>query len=197
MTIVPWLLPLIFIMGSGPVQFKPEKVLERFTRVDAPKPFNRAEEAAAFLQPGDPLWVGWGMARGYNLPFGEKLTVAKVRLLFMHEARLRFEGIDRRIYLRTDFGPDYAFRTDPEKTYAFTPEQWQSIREGRITVGMSKEMFLCIKPKAREVHYQPNPAGPIEQWIYRDNPREMYGDRSQNPPTAIYYFQNDVLITIL
>ena len=62
---------------------------------------------------------------------------------------------------------------------------------------MHKTLFLCIKPKSEEIHYQTNPNGPIEQWIYREHPRGLYGSRNQNPPTQIYYFQNDILIAII
>lgn len=151
-----------------------------------------------FLQKGDRLWVGIGMAQGYNLPFGEVLTVKKVRVLFMKEARVVFEEIPgRRYYLRTDFGPYYAFRQDPKKAYTFTPEEWETIRRQEITIGMPKSLFLCIKPKSDEIHYQTNPRGPIEQWIYREHPKDLFGSRSENPPTQIYFFQNDVLIAMI
>ena len=147
---------------------------------------------------GGHIWVGSGMADGYGLTFGQKLTIKKVRVLFMKEARIVFEEIpDRRYYMRTDFGPFYAFVEDPDTLYDFSPEKWEEIRRGVIEEGMSKINFLCIRPKAEEIHYQTNPRGPIEQWIYRENPRGLYGSRAQNPPTAIYYFQNDVLIAIL
>ena len=150
-----------------------------------------------FLKPGDTIWVGHGMAKGYNLPFGKKLTVKKIRIMFRLEARLFFEGSNRKYYLRTDFSDNYAFREDPRQKYSFTPEEWYTMRQGTITEGMSKELFLCIRRRAPEIHYQTNPAGPVEQWIYRDNPTSMYGMGVENPPTAIYYFQNDQLIHIL
>ena len=140
-----------------------------------------SEGKVAFLQPGDPLWVGHGMARGYDLPFGKKLTVKKVRILFMMEARVVFEEYPRRFYLRTDFGQDYAYRNDPKNHYQFSPEQWETIRRGTITVGMEKQMFLLIKPKSEEIHYQTNPRGPIEQWIYREHPRILYGATEPKP----------------
>jgi hypothetical protein len=154
-------------------------------------------EEKPFLKVGDHIWVGSGMASGFNLPFGQKLTVKKVRVLFMKEARIYFEELKKRYYLRTDFGDSYAFREDPGTKYHYTPEQWEVIRRGEISKGMSKTMFLCIKPKSEEIHYQTNPAGPIEQWIYRENPVDMFGSREANPPTEIYYFQNDVLIEML
>jgi len=155
-------------------------------------------EQDEFLKKGDRIWVGVGMAKGYKLPFGESLTIKKVRVLFMKEARVVFEEIPgRRYYLRTDFGPYYAFRENPKKAYSFSPEEWETIRRQEITVGMSKTLFLCIKPKAEEIHYQTNPRGPIEQWIYREHPKDLFGSRSENPPTQIYFFQNDVLIAMI
>ena len=154
-------------------------------------------EEQPFLQPGDAIWVGAGMAKGFHLPFGKKLTVKKVRVLFMKEARLYFNELPKRYYLRTDFGDNYAFREDPDLKYDYSPEQWEAIRRGEVHKGMSKRMFLCIRAKSEEIHYQTNPRGPIEQWIYRENPVGLFGDREANPPTEIYYFQNDVLIEIL
>lgn len=150
-----------------------------------------------FLQKGDRIWVGIGMAEGYNLPFGKILTIKKVRVLFMKEARVFFEEIPGRFYLRTDFGPNYAYRADPKQSFKFSPDEWETIRRKEITIGMAKTLFLCIKPKSQEIHYQTDPRGPIEQWIYREHPRDLYGSRSQNPPTQIYYFQNDILIAII
>ena len=155
-------------------------------------------EGEPFLQPGDPLWVGHGMAEGYGLPFLAKLTVKKVRYLIMNEARVVFEENPKRpYYLRTDLGPNYAFLTDPRQTYAFTPEQWEDIRRGRIEIGMSKLMFLCIKPRPEEAFTVADEKGPIEQWVYRAEPVQLFGDLKQNPPTNIYYFQNNVLVAIL
>ncbi len=149
------------------------------------------------LNQGDPLWVGRGMALGFNLPFGKRLTVKRVRVLLGQEFRLVFEEYPRRFYLRTDFGPDYAFREDPKESFDFSEEQWAAIIEGRIEVGISKKMFLCIKPRAHEIHVREDPGGPIEQWIYRANPVQLFGADEQNPPTHIYYFQKDFLIAIL
>lgn len=149
------------------------------------------------LAAGDQLWVGRGMARGYGLTFGERLTVRRVRVLLGQEFRLVFEEYPRRFYLRTDFGPDYAFRADPEQSFEFSEEQWATIKEGRIQVGISKRMFLCILPKPAEIHVRQDPEGAVEQWIYRANPTELFGSDQQNPPTHIYYFQNDFLIAIL
>jgi len=148
--------------------------------------------------PGDHIWVGRGMAEGYGLDFGRKLTILKVRVLFMKEARMVFAEIPgRRYYMRTDFGPFYAFREDPEHSERYTPEEWETIRRGEITVGMSKDLFLHIRPRTQEINVIRHPEGTIEQWIYRENPRDLYGTRAENPPTEVYYFQNEVLIEIL
>ena len=149
------------------------------------------------LQPGQHLWVGHGMARGYDLPFGQKLTIKRVRVLLSQEARLVFEEYPRRFYLRADFADNYAFRGDPYTTYDLTDSQWQDVRAGHITLGMSKRIFLLIRERPEEINRQEDPGGPVEQWIYRDEPSALFGRREQNPPTAIYYFQNDILIAIL
>ncbi len=156
-----------------------------------------AQEEISRLKPGDHIWVGYGMAKGYDLPFAKRLTVKKLRYMFMAEVRVVFEEYPRRFYLRADFGPDYAFRGEPFKTFDFTEEQWEDIKQGVITVGMSKTMFLCIKPKSKEIHYQTSPDGPLEQWLYREHPTELFGSAKQNPPTGVYYFQDDILVRIL
>ena len=149
------------------------------------------------LQPGDHIWVGYGMAKGYHLPFRKKLTVKKARYLFMKEIRVVFVEYPQRFYLRSDFGPSYAFWSDPAENYSFSPEQWETIRRGSITVGMHKNLFLMVMPKSEEIHSQPGSGDPVEQWIYREHPKELYGSFQENPPTHIYYFQNDILISIL
>ena len=154
------------------------------------------QEAERF-KPGDVIWVGHGMAKGYNLPFRQKLTIKKARYLFMKEIRVVFEEYPRRFYLRADFGPNYAFRADPRQTYSFSPEQWENIRRGSISIGMSKDLFLLVMPKSEEIHVRPDPDGDVEQWIYREHPKDLYGSFKENPPTQIYYFQNDILISVL
>ncbi|CAM2064315.1 hypothetical protein SCOR_03030 [Sulfidibacter corallicola] len=155
-------------------------------------------DAEPFLEKGDTLWVGRGMAEGYRLTFLKPLTVKSVRVLFMKEARVRFHEIPgRRFYLRTDFGDDYAFRTNPRDTYPFTPDQWSAIQAGRIRLGMSKSMFLCIMPKSEEIHVQRDAEGPVEQWIYRKEPVQLFGAGQQNPPVAVYFFRNEVLVSKL
>jgi len=155
-------------------------------------------EQADFFRKGTKIWVAKGMADGYKLPFGQCLTIRKARKMFMKEVRIVFEEYpERRFYLRSDFGPNYAFRRNPREVYDFTPEEWESIRRGDIRIGMSKRLFLCIKPLAEEIYYQPNPEGPIEQWVYRDKPKSLYGARSANPPSQIFFFQNDVLIHVM
>jgi hypothetical protein len=136
------------------------------------------------------------MAKGYNLPFGERLTVKKVRTLFMSEARVVFEERPGRFYIRTDFTASYAFRENPKKAYRLTPEQWEKVRRGEIEVGMEKHLFLLIRPKPEEVFYRYGPEGPIEQWIYREHQLGLYGKTYQNPPTNVYFFHNDRLISI-
>ncbi len=154
-------------------------------------------EKEDFLKPGDHIWVGHGMAEGYGLPFGKKLTIKKVRVLIMKEARVVFEEYPNRYYLRTDFPASYAFREEPKQTYGLTPEEWETIRRGEITLGMSKRMFLMIKPKSDEIFYRYGAGSPIEQWIYREHYKPLYGKTYQNPPTNIYFFQDDVLISIM
>ena len=150
-----------------------------------------------FLKPGDHIWVGIEMARGYQLPFGKRLTIKKIRVLLQQEARIVFEEYPRRYYLRTDFGNSYAFRENPYEHFDFSDEQWQNIKQERVHIGMSKEVFLCIKPKAEEIHLIGDPGGTIEQWIYREEPIILFGRTKNNPPTHIYFFQNDRLIQIL
>ena len=161
-------------------------------------PFAVQDEAEEpFLKVGDHLWVGLGMANGYGLRFGQRLTVKKVRVLFMKEARMVFVEHPERLYLRTDFGDDYAFRQDPRQKYAFSEATWSTILAERIEVGMTLEVFLCIRPRSEEIHRQEQPDGPVEQWIYREHPVSLYGNRELNPPTHIYYFQDGVLIAVM
>jgi len=154
-------------------------------------------EEQAFLAVGDHLWVGYGMARGYDLPFGERLTVRKVRVLFMKESRIYFEGYPQRYYLRTDFADDYAFREDPRKKYDFSEAQWEMIRKGEIRIGMSMTMFLLIWPRSQEIELSADGNGPIEQWLYREKPIELYGTRELNPPTHLFFFQKGTLVATM
>jgi len=149
-----------------------------------------------FLKAGDHLWVGHGMARGYDLPFGKRLTVKKVRTMFMSEARVVFEEYPNRFYIRTDFSSSYAFRENPKEAYQLTPEEWETVRRGDIKVGMEKRLFLLIRPMSNEVFYRYGPDGPTEQWIYREHQLGLYGKTYQNPPTNIYFFHNDQLVNI-
>ncbi|MCB1041984.1 MAG: hypothetical protein KDC35_03545 [Acidobacteria bacterium] len=145
------------------------------------------------IQPGDAIWVGHGMAVGYGLPFGQKMTVVKARELIMKEVRVVLDD-HRKYYLKADFGDDYAFREDPHGKYDFTDQQWRQIENGTIQIGMTLQVFLCIRPRADERYVTDNPHGPIECWVYRDEPVNLWGATEQNPPTAIYYFQNERLV---
>lgn len=145
------------------------------------------------LEPGQEIWVGHGMAKGYGMPFATKLTVVKARELIMKEVRVILSD-GKKYYLKADFGDDYAFREDPFQKYPFSEREWEMVQQGVIQVGMRKELFLCIKPRPDEVSQTAHPDGAIECWIYRDEPRDLFGSFEQNPPTSIFYFQNDVLV---
>ncbi len=145
------------------------------------------------INPGDTLWVGYGMAKGYGLPFASKMEVLKAREIMMKEVRVILSD-NKKYYLKADFTDDYAFREDPYLKYDFTPEQWDQVASGLIHVGMSQEIFLCIMPMATEIHQVDHRMGVIESWLYRDEPVVLFGSRAANPPSAIYYFQNGFLV---